>query len=467
MVLRPRPQDEDTICAQTSAQGKGGVAVIRISGPKALEISRSSCSFIPKNPESHRIFYGSFVYQDQVIDEVVVLFFAENKSFTSEPVIEICPHGNPIICQEILQALISSGCRMAERGEFTYRAFMSGRIDLIQAESILQVIEAPSLQAKKQALKFLRGDFSNRIQKIKNKTQELRAHIEANIDFSEENLSVISVQKIQENISEIDTEIKSMLRTYKQGLYVRDGLRVGIFGLVNAGKSTLLNSLLHEDRAIVSSIEGTTRDTVEGEKYIEGQKIYFIDTAGIRKTKDEIEQMGLQKTYKTLDEVHTVLFLVDGSADNWNKEEDILEKKFSLENKNTNIIFCFNKIDLTSKQQILNHLKSKNKKFYEWTKKHKTFFISAIQSEGIETIEEFLVNQMKGGESSIHLERHYELLLQASSYIEKAKNLSCLDSSELIAFELREVSKYLQMLLGETVDADVLSKIFEKFCIGK
>lgn len=469
MTLAPRPQDQDTICAQTSPPGKGGVAMIRVSGPKALPIVQNICSFLPTQPQSHRIFYGPLTYKKQTIDEVVVLFFEKNKSFTSDPVLEICSHGSPVVCQEILQALIDLGCRMAEKGEFSYRAFVSGRMDLLQAESVLQLINSSSVQSKKQAMEFLTGRFSKKIKDIKNKIFNILTHLEASIDFSEESLSLISTKETKKLLLTIVERVEILVQSYKKGVYVREGLKVVLIGGVNVGKSTLLNCFLKESKAIVSSTPGTTRDVVTGSKYIEGQKIYFSDTAGIRETQNEIENLGKKKTYEALYKCDIPLFVIDGSNEDFKTTTHMIKDVLKKASNPSDLVFIVNKIDLKNKKDFLKTLHTDHPYINNLISQHKTFFTSAFQGIGVNEVEKFLIEKMQGGEFAPSLERHYDLLSQSLFYLKKACHLC--DQNEipldLISFELRESLKPLQALTGEEVDVDVVDNIFKQFCIGK
>ena len=460
-----RPQDEDTICALATAQGQAGIAVIRISGPRSWAVVREISPFLPQNPESHKVYYGSLKYQEKIIDETVILFFEEGRSFTSDYVAEIHCHGSPMVCSEILHILQNLGCRMAEKGEFTYRAFLSGRIDLVQAESILQVIQARSQGARRQALRFLKGHFSRQLKILKEKTQNLIAHIEADIDFSEENLSILSKKETLKIIQDMEKQILQFMENYKQGQSVSEGLRVGVFGAVNSGKSTLLNRFLGEDKAITSPHAGTTRDQVEGEIFLKGQRICFVDTAGIRKTKDLIENKGVKKTFQTLKEADVCLYLLD-SADPDFESYKMLDLKILNYN---DFVFVVNKIDLKSKKQFMSELKKSHLGIYKQMQIKKVFFISAQTGENLCEIKKYLAGRMIEGESALYSPRHFYHLKNALVCIQKACRLLEKDGEnlELASFELKEVLKNIQNILGMDVDTDVLNNIFKQFCIGK
>lgn len=459
-----RLQDEDTICAQATACGMGGIAVLRVSGRESLKIVRQICPFIPKNPKSHHVYFGSLCYQDQIIDEVLIIYFDQGRSFTSEQVVEICCHGSPVVSSEILHILQELGCRLADRGEFTYRAFLAGRIDLVQAENVLQLIEARSQGARRQALRQLQGEFSKILIHLQKDIQYMLAHIEAEIDFSEENLSVLTQEKHFGKIQKIRDQLKEMIQGYKQGQRVREGLKVGIFGPPNSGKSTLFNSLLKEDKAIVSSYAGTTRDQVEGEKFVQGQRICLIDTAGLRETTDVVEKRGLEKTFQTFTEADICLYVLDALFPSYTF------LKFSEQNlKDHRLIFIVNKTDLKSKEDFLSQLKEEQQEVYEQLKHKQTFYISAQTGENVQDIENFFHEQLKNGETAVYLPRHYRHLLKALYHIERTQKLmnSSHEHLDLISFELKEVLKHIQNILGENVNVDVIDEIFQQFCIGK
>ena len=486
MKNRLRPQDEDTICAPITPYGKGGVSVLRVSGPKALNSAQKICPFLPKNPSSHQVYFGLLQYEGKDVDTVVVLFFEEGRSFTSEQTVEISCHGSPIVCEEILHILQDLGCRMADRGEFTYRAFLSGKVDLVQAESVLTLIESESQKAKRQALKFLKGEFSRKLKNLQGQIQNILAHIEAEIDFSEENLKTLSPENCLKQVNQIQREINEMVKSYKQGVYVREGLKAGIFGSPNSGKSTLLNQFLKEDRAIVSAQEGTTRDKIEGDFFIKGQKISVVDTAGLRESSDPVEQEGLRKTLEALESVDVCLYILDGSksfehffkklSSEKNQKEkpssfyhNFYEKFFSKWENLEDVVFVVNKIDLKPKEQVLSNLKKNYPDYYSTFLERRVFFISAQKGWGIEEIKQFFLQKFQDGENAVHLPRHYELFKQAQESLQKAHELLKRKENplELISFELKSALGNIQNILGQDVNMDVLDEIFQQFCIGK
>ena len=482
--MRPRPQDQDTICALITPYGVGGVSMIRVSGSWAIQTIQKLCSFFPKKPTSHQAYFGVLEHKGESIDEVVVLYFKKGKSFTSDETIEICCHGSPVICEEILNALQDLGCRMAEKGEFTYRAFLSGRIDLAQAEGVLSVIEAGSLSAKKQGLRYLQGEFSHHIEELQKEAEEILTHVEAGIDFSEENLKLFSSKEMLEKISGLDKKVFSLVQNYKQGLQVRKGLRVGLFGPPNSGKSTLFNSLLDKERAIVSDQKGTTRDQLTEDFFLKGQKVCLIDTAGVHPSKDMVEKKGLEKTYQTLEHSDLCLFILDiNDPISELKEMFLLEKKEkdicskfyeSLKKRKESfpeeVLFIFNKTDQVSKDEFLSSLKENNSDLYEIIKKERALFMSASKKQGLDQLKNIFTKKLQSGQGAISLPRHYQLLNNTHESLKKSLDLIKSQEEiplELVAFEIRQAVKNIQSLLGKDVSFDVLGDIFKNFCIGK
>ncbi|HEY8270443.1 MAG TPA: tRNA uridine-5-carboxymethylaminomethyl(34) synthesis GTPase MnmE, partial [Pseudobdellovibrionaceae bacterium] len=336
-------RDSQTICAVSTPHGVGGISVIRISGPNSLEVTRKIAKFLPQKIESHKIYFGTL--QDfqsrENVDEVLVAYFQKGHSFTGEEVVEISCHGNPQICQNILNLLITGGARSADKGEFTYRAFMNGKVDLVQAESILALIESQSEKAQKLALRQLKGQLSQKLERIEDQLTWLMAHIEAGIDFSTEGLDLVDTEIIKEKLVEIETSLKSLVNSYKAGRILKDGVRIALVGSPNVGKSSLLNLLLEEDRAIVTAIAGTTRDVISGDTKYDGLKLTFLDTAGIRNhTSDIVEQIGIQKSREAYADADVVLFVFDLSVGVQPQDEELLRHL-----SKTNLFVIGNKLD--------------------------------------------------------------------------------------------------------------------------
>lgn len=505
--------DDDTICALSTPPGAGGIAVVRVSGPRALQIGRKLCPFLPEQPESHKIYYGfcravsenkhdlhqqqlmfekqsMFTKQDSVtnpdsdykqdlvvppargssvpsgdqqLDEVLVSYFKVGRSFTGEETLEISCHGGPIIVSNILKELVAAGCRTAKRGEFTYRAFMNGRLDLIQAESVLGLIESQSKQASRVALRQLQGQLSAEFSRVEDDLLWILANLEASIDFSSEGIEVISAEALESRAGALLQFIDKLLKSYGQGRILREGLQVAIVGRPNAGKSSLMNALLREDRSIVTAHAGTTRDLVEGRLFINGVPVTFVDTAGIRDTENEIEKIGIQRSQGAIEKSDLVFFVMD-LASLWC--EDL---EFFAKNRPFQAYFIFNKLDLdpsgAARQASEEALEAMGlSQFGLW--------ISAQSREGIDSIEEMmgrLVQQADSDSSNIITQaRHFELLQKIQSCLLSAISLIKSDSSpEFIAFELQESIRAIHELLGKEFDEQVIDRIFKEFCLGK
>ena len=285
-------KDKDTICASITAPGQAGISVVRVCGPTSEDITRKLCSFLPPRPESHRVYYGiaQAAPKGPALDEVLVTYFRSGRSFTGDETFEISCHGNQVIVSELLSALCAGGARMAERGEFTYRAFMNGRIDLVQAESVLDLIQSRSKRAVQAAVRQLQGGFSIRLREMLGELTWILANLEANIDFSSEDIEVAAQSVLADRTEALLVTVGALLAQQSQGRILKSGFQVALAGRPNAGKSSLLNALLEEERAIVTEVPGTTRDMVEGEISIDGYNVTLVDTAGWRETDDRVEK---------------------------------------------------------------------------------------------------------------------------------------------------------------------------------
>lgn len=438
----------DTIVAPATPRGIGGISVIRLSGKKALEALQKMAAFFPKKPDSHRAYVGVIKNPTtkENLDQVVATYFSS--SYTGEPAIEISCHGNPLIVSKITETIIETGlARMARPGEFTYRAFLNSRMDLVQAESVLSLVHATSHRATKQALMQLQGGLTLKLSQIKTKLTELLADIEASLDFSHEDIEIISHEKIHKTLKELLDLILQMKKTYKSSRLLNAGVVVSIVGRVNVGKSSLLNKLLEDEKAIVSEVEGTTRDAIEASLFVNDLLVKFVDTAGFRETRQRIEMLGIEKTKKVMETSDIVLFVTDLPYLS-NQDEEVLQKVTSP------VIVVHNKFDLWDKKE----------------KNLKGLCVSAKKDTGIEgikkQIEKHIADQLSEEGVIITQLRQVESLNQISQALKKAIDIKN-EGYEFIAIELKSALSGVYELLGLEYDDEVMDKVFSKFCIGK
>lgn len=467
-------RDEETICAISTARGMGGISVIRVSGDKAESLVRKLCPFLPKTCESHRIYYGFIKdFQSQVeIDEVLVSYFSKGRSFTGEKTLEISSHGGNFISQKIILELQKAGARMAERGEFTYRSFMNGRIDLTQAEGVLAIIEAESASSSRLALRQLKGRLSQTFKEIEDQLIWILAHLEAQIDFTSEDIVYSSGKELLAHGLRLQAQLDGILSTYEKGRQFKEGVQVSIIGKPNVGKSSLFNALLGEDRAIVSAQEGTTRDYIEGRILIEGVFYYLRDTAGLRDTKDETEKLGVERSLKSVEESDLIFLVLD-------KAQDLRDLKRTPKNSLAKWYFIFNKSDLIPEREQNCFLEEQIKYLLQWVGlshkapiRERCYMVSAENSTGLEPLLDSLKRFSLGryGEDSaiITQARHFDLLKVASERLATAIELLRKEMSpEFIAFELQDSLVSIQRLLGKQYDDEVMDRIFKEFCLGK
>lgn len=473
-------RDEDTICAVITAPGVGGISVIRVSGPKALEVCRRVVPSLPQQPESHRVYYGYAleIESDVAFDEILASYFAKGRSFTMEESVELSCHGGQQISALLLRQLILSGARMAEPGEFTYRAFMNGRIDLVQAESVLSLIQSRSPQASKLALRQLRGDLSQKLEVIEDRLIWVQAHFEANIDFSEEDIDVCDWQEIRETLKAIDLTVKNLLKSYDSGRLIIDGFRVAIVGAPNVGKSSLLNCLVGEERAIVTPVAGTTRDRVEGQFSVGGTSITLVDTAGIRESDDQVEKMGIQRSKAALNDCDFLLWVQDLSQAEsaiWIDEIGELssDQVIVIGNKLDELTVALESTDSFSEMRLRKTDQSTEEgRFLARIPSEQWFLTSAKTGQGIESLKSFF--SKKGEElisenSAVLIQnRHFELLSRISEGLTKTLSVIGGDSSpEFLVFELQESILALHELMGKQFDDQVMDRVFKEFCLGK
>ena len=454
---------EDTICALSSSAGVGAIALIRISGEEVFSVV-NSC-FKAKSDfvfEPRKTYFKQFYDEENVLDQVVITYFQSPHSFTGENMAEISCHGSSYIQKRMLEVLIGKGCRMAKAGEFTLRAFLHGKIDLSQAEAVADVIAAESYSSHKMAMENLRGGFSQKIRQLRDQLLHFVALLELELDFGEEDVEFANREQIRQLIKKLSQEIQQLLDSFKMGNAVKNGIPVAIVGYPNVGKSTLLNAFLNEERAIVSPIAGTTRDTVEDRIVLDGYQFRFIDTAGIRDSKDEIEHLGIERTFQSIQKAMIVLYLIDASQtthkDLEKQIEDIL-RQADFSDKKT--IVVANKSDLANKNVLPDVCKG-----------FALVQISAKQKENIgcllEKLKDFVSDSTYENQVIVSNIRHYEALNQAMNALQQATEAFEADlPQEIVAIDIHCVLHYLAEIIGEVSNEDILGEIFNRFCIGK
>ena len=448
---------KDTICAIGTLVGESSINLIRISGSESINIVNKIFTADLTKKETHTITYGFIKDGEEKVDEVLVSIFKGPKSFTKEDIVEINTHGGKASVNRIMDILLNNGCRLAEPGEFLKRAFFNGRIDLIEAESVSDMINSKTEAARKMSMKGISKELSNRINKLREKILSLIANIEVNIDYPEyEDAIVVTNELVKKEIKRVKEEIKKLVDTSRNGLIIKNGLSIAIVGKPNVGKSSILNNLLGEDKAIVTDIKGTTRDIVEGNILINGIDVYLYDTAGIRETEEIVESIGIQKSIKKMEESDLVLFVVDSSSDFEEEDIQVLNK---LNNKQ--VLIVYNKIDLG------------NKKFKELNK-YDSIEISSKDNENIELLknkisEIFGLDDITNSDYTyISNVRQIGLLKECLKIIDEIEK----EIVEDIPVDLLEINvKLLWEKLGEITGSvykdDLLDEIFSKFCLGK
>nr|WP_330408673.1 tRNA uridine-5-carboxymethylaminomethyl(34) synthesis GTPase MnmE [Romboutsia weinsteinii] len=456
---------DDTIAAIATAPGEGGIGIVRISGEKSLqvanEIFRSMTGKKIQEYNTRTLIYGNIVDNDHVIDEVLLAYMKGPNSYTAEDVIEINCHGGFISVKKILELILSKDVRLADAGEFTKRAFLNGRIDLSQAEAIIDVIKAKTDMAHEVAQSHLEGSLSKKIKELRMNVTEVLAHLEVAIDFSEEDVEEITYQTLSERAEELRTQIKKLYDTAESGKILRDGLKTVIVGKPNVGKSSLLNSILGENRAIVTDIPGTTRDVIEEFVNIKGIPLKIVDTAGIRETEDIVERIGVEKSRESFSSADLVIMVLDSSRKLDDEDMEILK---NIESKKT--IILLNKTDLP--QQI------EEDKLNQYVDSNSIIRISALNNEGIEELQDKIEGMVYKGSvknsSSVVItnSRHKDALLKAYESINDA--IGAIEQNmpyDFIEVDFKNIWDYLGYINGDTIKEDLLDTIFSNFCIGK
>ncbi|HAQ18435.1 MAG TPA: tRNA uridine-5-carboxymethylaminomethyl(34) synthesis GTPase MnmE [Prolixibacteraceae bacterium] len=462
--------DQLTICAIATSPGMGAIATIRLSGEKAIEIADSVFQSAKSNKnltdqKPNTLHFGSISDGNELIDEVVVSIFRSPHSFTGEDVIEITCHGSVYIQQRILQLLITKGARMARPGEFTQRAFLNGKMDLSQAEAVADLIASTNRATQKVAINQMRGGFSSELKNLRGELLHFIAMIELELDFSEEDVEFADRNQLKKLVSKIEEILRKLKNSFQLGNVIKNGIPVAIIGDTNVGKSTLLNALLNEEKSIVSDIHGTTRDVIEDVVNIHGTAFRFFDTAGIRETTDEIETLGIERSYSKLDQATVVILVVDTKNDFTTVFGRIVKIRKRLADQH--LIIAANKVDRGSNETI------SGLKEMSLLPNEKLVFIAAKQKTNLDV----LIQEMQHAVSLDSLSedavivtniRHFEALSKALESIERVQlGLENLISGDFLAQDIRECLHYLGEITGDISNDEILGHIFKNFCIGK
>jgi len=464
--------NQDSIVALATPSGAGAIAVIRISGEDAITIGASVFQSVSgkdlTKQKTHTIHLGHIVEGEKIYDQALISVFKGPNSYTGENTIEISCHGSTYIQQQIIQLLLRKGCRMAQAGEFTLRAFLNGKLDLSQAEAVADLINSDNEASHQIAMQQMRGGFSNEIAKLREELLNFASLIELELDFAEEDVEFADRTQFYELLSRIEFVLKRLIDSFAVGNVIKNGIPVAIVGEPNVGKSTLLNSLLNEERAIVSDIAGTTRDTIEDELVINGMSFRFIDTAGIRETKDVVESIGIKKTFEKIEQAQVVLYLFDSLKFKVQSSEYIIEiEKIKNQFPLKPLVVVINKVDLLSEteiQDIKKQLEPLNVKLE---------LISAKNNQGIEDLKNQLLSfvntgALRNNETIVTNTRHYDSLLKALEEIQKVNyGLQTNLPSDLMAIDIREALYHFGNITGEVTNDELLGNIFANFCIGK
>ena len=447
---------EDTIVAISTTTGIGAISIIRLSGPEAIEITNKVFTKNLSGVDSHTIHYGFIMDKDEKIDEVLVSVMKAPKTFTREDVVEINCHGGVAVTNKVLEVLLKNGARLAEPGEFTKRAFLNGRIDLIEAEATMDLISSESDKARKISINTLTGETSNLIKELRNELIEIISNIEVNIDYPEyEDIEVLTNDKILPSIKKFKNKLEEIIRKSNDSKLLKSGINVAIIGRPNVGKSSLLNLLVEEEKAIVTDIPGTTRDTVEGKIILDGIILNIIDTAGIRSTEDIVEKIGVEKSLKTIKEADLVLFMLNNNEKISVEEKELLDKI-----KDKKKILIINKVDLDDvldKKDLDNYIE-----------------ISVKENKGINKLKEEIKKLFSLGEiqtdnmTYLSNARSISLLNKALNYINEATNeINNNSPIDIVELNLKEAWNALGEVIGETYTDELLDELFSRFCLGK
>ena len=441
--------------------------MIRISGPESISIADKIFIGVEKikliDQKANSVQLGYIVEDDRTIDKVLITVFRNPKSYTGEDLVEISCHGSIFIQESIIQLLLNHNCRVANPGEFTMRSFLNGKMDLSQAESVADLISSNTEASHRLAMNQMRGGFKNDINELRTELVNFASLIELELDFSQEDVEFANKKELNKLLDKITFNLKKLIDSFKTGNVIKNGIPIAIVGEPNTGKSTLLNTLLNEERAIVSSIAGTTRDTIEDQININGVNCRFIDTAGIRNTEDEIESIGIERTFKKMNESEIIIFMIDYSTLNREKLSHYLDYLTEIDEKfpNTKLITLLNKIDIKSEISVSD------------LDKFNPILISAKNKLNIDNLRDEIISYVNNltsqiDNSTISNSRHYDLLNKTYEEIHKVKiSISENVSSDLLAIDIKQAIYFLGELTGEISNDEVLGNIFSKFCIGK
>lgn len=451
--------DKDTIVAQATAPGRGGVGIVRVSGEKSLLVAKAVLGFEPTPRHAH---FASFLNQEnEQIDQGIAIYFPGPNSFTGEDVFELQGHGGPIIMDMIIRRITALGVRLARPGEFSERAFLNDKMDLTQAEAIADLIDSSSEQAARCALRSLQGEFSRKIDKLVESLIQLRIYVEAAIDFPEEEIDFIGDGKVANDLKGIRLDLEQVMREANQGALLREGMNVVIAGKPNAGKSSLLNALSGKESAIVTSIEGTTRDVLREHIHIDGMPLHIIDTAGLRDSPDEVEKIGIARAWEEIHRADRILLVVDGSHTKATDPQQIWPEFVGQLTDSDHLTLIRNKVDLTDEPTDSLEIDGTP-----------VIHVSAKTGLGLERLKEHLKavmgfdNTTEGG--FIARRRHIEALQKANSFLVAGETqLMEFGAGELLAEDLREAQNALGEITGTFSSDDLLGRIFGSFCIGK
>ena len=446
---------EDTIAAISTALGVGAISIVRISGPEAINIVNNIFDKDLTNAKSHTIHYGHIIDGKTIIDEVLVSIMLSPKTYTTEDIVEINCHGGISTTNKVLELLLTNGARLAEPGEFTKRAFLNGRIDLTQAEGIMNLIESKTDVTRTMSINQLNGNVSNLISSLRTKLSEIISNIEVNIDYPEyEDIELLTNEKIFPSIQNFKNQLTDIIKNAENGKIINEGINIGIIGKPNVGKSSILNALLEEEKAIVTDIEGTTRDIVEGNFILNGIICHILDTAGIRKTKDIVEQIGVNKSLEIIEQADLILFVLNNNEELTEEEQELLKKI-----KNKKYIIVINKIDLEDKLLI------EEKNIIKLSIKN-NIGLTDLKNKIIEmfNLEEITTKDMTYLSNARSISLLKKSLKIINEIIENIKNNTPID---IIEMDLKDCWSILGEIIGETYTDELIDEIFKRFCLGK